>query len=250
MTDQSEYGRASLQVAAQRLRPAKQASDHSTKLGHSLFAGKAADSLRESIIEGELAGGSPLVEAQLSEQLQVSRGPVRNALQALEAEGLVKTLPNGRMVVVGFGPEDLHDLLATRLLLESSGVRLGLERGADQAPVREAFEAIERVDPSNELLVALDIAFHRSLVSLSGSRFLVNSWLSLAPVLQSVIAVSSRRLARIDPADHQRRIVDSHKAIVDAVEARDLDAAVGMLRDQFGLTGSMFTTTQSNWKGA
>jgi DNA-binding GntR family transcriptional regulator len=230
----------------QRLRPALRSAHHPTKLGHSLFAGRAADSLREAIIEGTLPAGTALVETQLSEQLSVSRGPVRNALQALEGEGLVQTLANGRMVVVGFTPDDMRDLLETRLLLESSGVRQGLLVGSDIGDVHEAFLAIATEEPSSERLVELDIFFHRSLVALGGSRFLVSAWLSLAPVLQSVITVSRRRLARVDPIDHHRRIVGSHRAIVEALESQDVKAVIAMLTDQFAITNSMFLDTQVN----
>lgn len=236
-SDKTSTGQAG---QAPRLMPAR-TGHHATKLDRSLFAGKAATSLREAIIEGNLAAGTALVETQLSEWLSVSRGPVRNALQVLEAEGLVKTLPNGRMTVVGFGPEDLRDLLETRHLLESSGVRRGLEIGSSIEPVREAFLAIANVDPTNQLLVERDIAFHCSLVALGGSRFLVNAWLSLASVLESVIIVSKRRLAEQDPVDYQQRIVKSHRVIVEALEARDAQAVSNMLFDQFELTNSMFT---------
>jgi DNA-binding GntR family transcriptional regulator len=227
--------------------PARSAH-HVTKLGHSLFAGQVAATLRDAIVEGDLPAGWSLVETQLSEQLSVSRGPIRNALQALETEGLVKTHPNGRMVVVGFGPADLSDLLNTRLLLESTGVREGLEADAPLGRVREVFDLIANEPPASERLVELDLLFHRTLVGLGGSRFLVNAWLSLAPVLHSVITVSKRRLLLEDPSDNHRRIVGSHQVIVEAVESRDADGVARMLASQFAITNSMFSDTQRSWR--
>src|SRR5690348_4781916 len=72
---------------------------HARKLARSIYSGSVTAMLREAIISGQLAAGTALVERTLADQLQVSRGPVRNALYALEGEGLARTLPNGRMVV-------------------------------------------------------------------------------------------------------------------------------------------------------
>jgi DNA-binding GntR family transcriptional regulator len=96
---------------------------HATKLGRSIYSGWVAAVLREAIIDGTLASGTPLVEARVADELAVSRGPVRSALQVLEGEGLVRTLPNGRTSVVGFGAEDLRDLFRVRFELESTAIR-------------------------------------------------------------------------------------------------------------------------------
>ena len=146
---------------------------HTVKLARSLYSGRIARMLREAIVDGELAEGTPLVETQLAAELSVSRGPVRSALQVLQGEGLVETRANGRMATVRFGPEDLHDLLSVRHELESSAVRRGSASGGDVEPVRAAFEAFRQEGATTERLVELDIAFHRALVEFGGSRFLL-----------------------------------------------------------------------------
>ena len=114
----------------------------------------------------------------------------------LQGEGLVETRANGRMVTVRFGPEDLDDLLSVRHELESSAVRRGSAIRGDVEPVRAALEAFRQEGASTERLVELDIAFHRALVEFGASRFLLSAWLALAPVLQAVITIGNRRLAR------------------------------------------------------
>jgi GntR family transcriptional regulator, gluconate operon transcriptional repressor len=213
---------------------------HAAKLARSLYSGRIADQLREAIIDGSLPGGTPLVEMRLAEQLSVSRGPVRNALHALENEGLVRTRPNGRVESAGFSERDLDDLFVVRFQLESLAVRTGLEKRADVGPVEEAFAAIEREGASTPHLVELDIDFHRALVGLGGSRFLLHAWLAIAPVIQAVITLGNRRLASRDPASNFRRIVESHARVVEAVSARDSDEAARLLAEQFALTTSMF----------
>ncbi|HEU4702837.1 MAG TPA: GntR family transcriptional regulator [Conexibacter sp.] len=214
---------------------------HAQKLARSLFSGQIAGSLREAIIGGTLQAGTPLVELQLAKQMEVSRGPVRSALHALEGEGLVRTRPNGRMVVAGFGPDDLRDLFAVRLLIESTAMRWAAREEYDPAEVLACFEAMRAEGTSTPTLVDLDIRFHEALVALSGSRFLKQSWLALAPVLHAVIALGNRELTARDPKQNFERIIGSHEAIVAPLVARDVEGIVAKLTEQFELAGSLLS---------
>lgn len=226
------------------LGPTPGSGQHATKLGRSIYSGWVAAVLREAIIDGTLQSGTPLVEARVADELAVSRGPVRSALHVLEGEGLVRTLPNGRTSVVGFGAEDLRDLFRVRFELEGTAIRWGAERDAPIAPLSAALDAFELEGATTPRLVELDIAFHRALVERSGSRFLVEAWKAVAPVIQTVIAIGNRRLAAVDPATHFRRIVASHEPLIAAIGAARPEEAVAMLRDQFELTASMFGDAQ------
>jgi DNA-binding GntR family transcriptional regulator len=223
-----------------RLRSLVGPTRHSAKLARSLYSGRIAGLLREAIIDGSLPAGTPLVEMRLAEQLSVSRGPVRNALHALESEGLVRTRPNGRVESAGFKERDLDDLFIVRFQLESLAIHTGLEAQVDLAHVEEAFAAIEEEGASTSHLVELDVDFHRALVGLAGSRFLLHAWLAIAPVIQAVITLGNDRLASRDPESNFRRIVESHARIVDAVRAHDAVKAAQLLAEQFDLTKSMF----------
>jgi GntR family transcriptional regulator, gluconate operon transcriptional repressor len=217
---------------------------HSTKLARSVYSGWVVAALREAIIEGELADGTPLVEARLAEQLSVSRGPVRSALHALEGEGLVRTRPNGRSVVVGFRSEDLADLLAVRFELESTAIAWGDKQRRDPWRIVEAFDALEAEGASTPALVDLDLEFHRALVEFSGSRFLLQAWLAIAPVIHSVITVGNKRLASREPESNFERIVANHKPIVQAVLSHHPVKASKLLAEQFGVTESMYSSSE------
>lgn len=213
---------------------------HATKLSRSIYTGWVAGVLRESIVDGSLAAGTPLVEMRVAEELAVSRGPVRSALHVLEGEGLVRTQPNGRTTVVGFGAEDVQDLLRVRYELEATAICWGIARQAPIDPLQEAFSAVEAEGATTPRLVELDIAFHRAMLGFSGSRFLIEAWQAIAPVIQTVITVGNQRLAAADPAEHFTRIVASHRPLLEAIGRGAADDACALLRDQFGLTGSLF----------
>jgi GntR family transcriptional regulator of gluconate operon len=215
---------------------------HARKLARSVYTGSIAALLREGIISGGLADGEPLAEVRLAQQLSVSRGPVRNALQVLEGEGLVATLTNGRTVVVGFGDGDLRDLFDARFALESTAVRWGMERERPLDGVLQSFEGMKSEDTSTPRLVDLDVDFHRALVELSGSRFLLQAWLALAPVIHTVITLGNRSLAEQDPERNFTRIIDSHAVIVDSLRRGEADEVVASLATQFEFTQRVFRT--------
>src|SRR5205823_2729072 len=81
--------------------------------------------VRELIVTGGLAEGTPLVQRELAERLGVSQTPVRTALQYLEREGLVSTGATGRAFVRPLTREDLEEIYAARLGLEGLAARLG-----------------------------------------------------------------------------------------------------------------------------
>jgi GntR family transcriptional regulator of gluconate operon len=213
---------------------------HARKLARSVYTGSIAALLREGIISGTLADGAPLAEVRLAQQLSVSRGPVRNALQVLEGEGLVATLANGRTVVVGFGEGDLRDLFDARFALESTAVRWGVERGRPLDDVLKSFEEMKAEGTSTPRLVDLDVDFHGALVELSGSRFLTQAWLALAPVIHTVITLGNRSLAEQDPERNFMRIIDSHEVIVNSLVHGDADEVVSSLATQFDFTQHVF----------
>lgn len=224
--------------------PRGTAGQHSVRLGRSMYSGPIARALRESIVDGAFAPGTPLVESQLAAQLAVSRGPVRNALQVLQGEGLVETLPNGRTVTVRFASEDLHDLLEVRHELESSAVRRGSARRGSVEPIWAAFEAMRNEGSSTDALTELDIEFHRRLVEFGGSRFLQSAWLALAPVIQAVITVGNRRLAQEDPTSNYRRILASHERVLEPLSRYDADATIAVLEEQFAITRAQYTPSE------
>jgi DNA-binding GntR family transcriptional regulator len=214
---------------------------HAQRLSRSLHSGTIAARLREAIISGALQAGAPLSERHLAERLGVSRGPIRSALVVLEGEGLVETGSNGRAVVRGFGAPDIADLMAVRLELESTAVRWAVEREADFGQVREILAGMEAEEASSEHLVSLDVSFHLAIVEASKSRFLVQSWQAIAPVVHTVITLGNRSLEQRDPVTNLQRIVDSHRRILTPLTRGSADLAVRRLGEQFDFTESMFS---------
>ena len=92
----------------------------------------ALEELREAIIMGELKPGTPLRLDELARSLGMSISPIREAVRQLEALGLAKHVPHQGARVLDFDIDELRDLFAVRLTLESIAVRRAAERFTDE----------------------------------------------------------------------------------------------------------------------
>jgi DNA-binding GntR family transcriptional regulator len=132
-------------------------------------------SLRQAIMSGALAGGTPIRQEEMSRKFGVSRVPLREALLRLEGEGLVETQPRRGVVVTALSSEDFSEILEMRQALESLAIGLAAQKFTD-AHLRQVLEIVDQAD---ELLKkegpldlssefehrwgALNLEFHRRL---------------------------------------------------------------------------------------
>lgn len=188
-----------------------------------------ASLLRERIYARRYAPGTWLRQEQLAAELGVSRTPLREALRALEQDGLVRLTPGqGARVVTG----DLPTLLAAyevRAVVDGLAARLAAERPAPASRVRELYAVVARqraaLDPwEPHTYTALNVAFHEDVVHLSGNEFVV----AQTPVLRMTAQVFAP-VALVE-RDSAVRAVAEHTAIVGAIEAGDGPAAERLAR--------------------
>ena len=125
-------------------------------LGHRIFC-----ILRDKILNEEYEKGQKLNEVVLSKELNISRTPIREALKQLELEGLVKSIPNKGVYVLGFSSRDIDDMLEIRVVLESLSVQLAIERITQEEldRIKEIYDLLEfyaeKNDQANRLRDAL-----------------------------------------------------------------------------------------------
>ena len=122
------------------------------------------DTLRQSILKGEIMPGERLIEEELAEKLGVSRTPVREAVHRLQQEGLVNTLPRRGAHVADISEKNVHDVLEVRKAMEELAVRLAVDRITPQGKIklREAENAFAQASRGRDLreIARLDEAFH------------------------------------------------------------------------------------------
>src|SRR6476660_6007115 len=126
---------------------------------------QALSALRTAITSGELEPGRHLVETELSDMLQISRGTLREALRQLEQEGLLSAGPRGRLSVRHLDGKEIRDIFAVRAALESLAARTLCELPDRQQAIdslRSAIEAMAAAEKASmKDRVESDLEFHR-----------------------------------------------------------------------------------------
>ncbi len=188
---------------------------------------QVADRLRSAIVTGKLRPGELLTETALAEQMQVSRAPVREAIQDLQNDGLVETVAYRWKRVKPLTVREVVEICEMRQHFEVLAVRRIIERGTAVeglwAPCREMEEAADEGD--REALVAADEAFHRGMIQLSDHHLLGQMWAGIYLRIHQIMSL--RFDEDVDLAD----IAATHPPIVTALEQGDEATAIRLVAE-------------------
>jgi len=180
--------------------------------------------LRGAILAGRIVPGQRLVASDLVEQLGVSRGSIREALQRLSADGLVDITPNRGAMVRRLSREQVRELFQIRINLEGLGARLAAER-IHEADHRKQFLAVwKEVKPDASerawsFFMQQNRLYHRTIVSIGGNKQLTQ----LIDNLQLPIV-----MFQVGQSMQQENLVRSHQEhvlIAEAILAGDAHGA-------------------------
>ncbi len=189
--------------------------------------GFIAAQIRGRIMDGTFPPGTQLGEVQLAGRLNVSRGPVREALQRLVQEGLLATRRNRGVFVASLDAEDVADVYLARRAIEREAVTI-LVRRADDATFARLDELIEDMHSAAdrrawEDLADADLNFHGSLVRSSNSKRLQRMF--------STLLIETRMcLARLETAyPVHKRLVQEHRNLLGAMRQGDERTALALI---------------------
>lgn len=176
--------------------------------------------LRVAIVTGALPPGTHLVETELAARLEVSRGPVREALTRLEHEGLIVNYPYRGKFVAEITEEDIHEIYDLRRLIEGRAVE-SLGQRVDRTAIERLREIRTRMihalsEGRNEDFADLDIEFHRQIMIMSDRERLLKIWDTLASVSHAFIVLNANN----DP-EGIAHIAERHDGILNALAEHD-----------------------------
>lgn len=199
-----------------------------------------AELLRERIIAGAFEPGARLVEADIARQIGTSRGPVREALAMLRAEGLVRDEPGRGTYVASLGRRDIEEIYEVRAGLESVAARLVIERHDDAAlaALDRALERMQRASArgDRQAFVDADLALHGELCTLSGNDRLYRAWEAQIGLLRTLIRLEIGTLVEtLDP------LIEEHVRLVDEIRSGDPDRATSACWGLFRGTSRLLT---------
>jgi DNA-binding GntR family transcriptional regulator len=175
--------------------------------------------IEDDILNGVYKAGDNLIETKISEDLGVSRTPVREAIRQLELEGLVQSIPNKGAVVNGITEKDIDDIYEIRTLIEGLAAKWAAEKitPEEMAELEETIELESFYTGRNDIenLLELDSRLHRIIFKASKSNplnYMLQHFHNYIKKARNMsLAVPGR------PAE----ALKEHRAIVDAIKAGD-----------------------------
>lgn len=192
------------------------------------------DAIRDAILSGKLAAGTRLIEDDLAGMLDVSRGPIRQALFRLQQEGLVVHEAHRGATVATVAPDDTAEIYSLRTALERLAVEQACQRATaeDLAPMEAIlvlFRAIPRANITRKKVAELDIEFHDALFRAAHHRRLYRAWEGLRS--QVMVFLLLRDALPDDYLDSWHR---DHNDLLVLLRARDAKGAAAAIETHIG----------------
>lgn len=194
---------------------------HSDNLNHKTYKDQVTSVLRDAILKGRLEPNTPLIASQLSQELGISRGPVREALTQLQHEGLVTHSSHRTPRVTSLEPYDAWEVYTLRASLEMLALKLGYAFRSEQelkdmvADLDEITSEMQELQTDWDLpnAVQLDLRFHSRLCSIGTHSRLKNAHGNL-DALVGALFLSIRKNFNRSP----RHMHDRHHELMEALK--------------------------------
>jgi DNA-binding GntR family transcriptional regulator len=187
------------------------------------LTGRVFNRIENDILNGIYQPGDSLIETKLSEELGVSRTPIREAIRQLELEGLAQSIPNKGSIVKGISAQDIDDIYTIRMMVEGLAARWTAEKITDEElkELKETIELEEFYTQKNDPLHILkfDSKFHEIIFKASKSMTLMHTLSTFHHYVQR-----SRNISLESPC-RAKEALEEHKAILQAIMERDAENA-------------------------
>lgn len=199
------------------------------KIFNNELSAQAYKRVRAMIISKELAPGQKIVQDKLAETLGISRTPLRSALQMLEGEGLIVSIPRKGVIVKEFSDIEIVEIFDCRMALEGTAVTLFTNNAGPEeiSELKKIFTPFLKGDIDNSLYQKADAKFHNTIMKGSGNGFL-NRLFQQGNLLVCMDLIGLLRLPK--------ETLSEHIAIIEAIEKRDADLAESLAKEHLNKT--------------
>jgi DNA-binding GntR family transcriptional regulator len=180
----------------------------------------AYNEIKEMILSGELGQGERIVLERMSEKLNLSITPIREALNKLAQEDLILVTPRSSYEVISLGVEDINDILDLREMIEIFALKTAGGNLAEFSvnPFRDQFTRLN-ASRNYKKFIEADAKFHETIIAASKNRRLAKLF-SLIRNAERILMVPSARIeGRMESS------IKEHMAILDAIEKKDVALA-------------------------
>ena len=197
---------------------------------------EVAEGIRHAIFDGSFEMGEHLNEVDIAERLEVSRGPVREALVQLRQEGIVTMKWHRGAHIVQFTAKDVRELASLRTVLEVFAIREAAVSAtqADLDQMNQVLTAMSRAlnDESDHAMIQLDLQFHDCLYRAARHDRLWNAWSSIRSQVMLSLLVKRDTFNEY----YRDKVIAEHQDLLRVVAARDPEACERAIRDHLAAT--------------
>ncbi|GAK09473.1 GntR family transcriptional regulator [Geomicrobium sp. JCM 19038] len=186
--------------------------------------------IKDAIISGDLEPQRKLKDAELSDELGISRTPVREAMLKLEDEGFIVSKRNSYTMVSPINIEEAKDVYHIVIALESLALSDAIRASAEEvAKLEEINDNYKHAIENNDAKQCLhyDIQFHRALVNLSSNQELIKM---LGTIKDKILRIES---SYFHEASSKEQSLHQHYAIIDSMKNQDLQRGKQLLEDNW-----------------
>lgn len=207
-------------------KPAPQSKEHEFEAPSDSIVDRVYEQLKSKAIAYDIKPGERLNEGELAREFGVSRTPLREALNRLNTEGLIRFVPGKGFYCRDLDVHDIFALYELRKAIEVAAIRLAIKRAKDE-DIDELLKFLDSTGPevggrTTDELVALDETFHERLIAMSGNPEMLR-------VLRNIDA-RIHFIRWIDMERCDRRVTQmEHRNGLLALKARDETACVAFL---------------------
>ena len=204
------------------------------KLAFKTLRENVSEEIRLTILNQELTPGMRIIEQDLSDELGVSRGPIREALRQLEQEGMVEYTRNVGCSVREITIQDIYETYLLRSNYEMIAVRLYEAQFTDEeiARMEEALELMKNLTIENySKLVSYGCMSHGVIIEKAGLARLKKAWQD-----QEYGEIISCNAGFVDKQTVLERQYPIHRELVDICKTRDVEAICNAISDHYMLT--------------
>jgi DNA-binding GntR family transcriptional regulator len=185
----------------------------------------AYQEIKRRILRAEYRPGEQIHTGQICAQLLIGRTPVHLAMHRLESDGLIEIMPRRGIVVKPIDRAEMMELIEARHMIEPEVAALAAARASDRefAAMRAILDRIPGITDSEEFMET-DLEFHRAIAMAARNQPLMEFLAGMHQQCTRLYFIS------VSTKAHDRRIINEHEEIFDALVRRDSDAARVALR--------------------
>jgi DNA-binding GntR family transcriptional regulator len=206
---------------------------------------QAYEGIKNAIIDHTISPGEVLYERKLSEELGISRTPIREAIPLLELEGWVTSIPRKGTLVSSITVKDVEEVIQIRRGLEVLVVELLIPIISEEqiSMIEQLYQQQVKLQKENKLFISTDKDFHIFLAELSGNRRLVNLVQTVSDQMRWFGISASYLPNRIEET------LKEHSAIIDCLKEKDVDKAKKAVLNHIDLTREAVLASLKNKEG-